>query len=213
MLIPTLVFDNFFKNPKFIVDYAKKLEYKPAEKGEWPGGRSEFLHVLDETLFKEVTSKIIKLIWPSTYQDVYFTAKSMFQTISSDYVNEGWIHRDPDILTAIIYLSKHEECGTSIFEQKSSNFIINIENKKEAYLTKNFKKEKKFLKENNNNFRETISVKSKYNRIMIFDSLHLHGAKNFCEKDIDEDRLTLVTFFTKIYGPGVSWHGPECIRT
>lgn len=213
MLIPTLVFDNFFKNPNLITEYAYGLEYKKASGGEWPGGRTKPLHEINEELFLEIGTKILKLLWPSSYENIQYQARCYFQKISKEYINEGWIHRDPTVLTAIIYLSKHEKCGTSIFEQKTVNLFKNSNIKKDVYVNKKFNKEEKYLKENNSNFEETISIKSRYNRIIIFDSQQIHAAQKFREKDVEEDRLTLVMFFSKIYGLGLSWHGPECIRT
>ena len=213
MLIPTLVFDDFFKNPDLITKYAHSLEYKKASGGEWPGERTKPLHEINEELFLEIGNKILKLLWPSSYENIEYQAKCHFQKITKQYVNKGWIHKDPEILTALVYLSKHENCGTSIFEQKTVNLFKNVEMKKELYINENFNEEEKYLEENNNNFNETISIKSRYNRIIIFDSQQIHAAQKFCEKDIEEDRLTLIMFFSKIYGSGLIWHGPECIRT
>lgn len=212
MLIPTLVYDNFFRNPDEVINYAEQLEYFSNEEGRWPGKRSLPLHEINKNLFNFVTSKIIKLLWPSNFEDIYFNAHSTFQKISKDYTNPGWIHQDVEILTAIIYLSKHRECGTSIFESKNFNTLKNTEKKKEIYIKKKFKNELKYLEENNNNFEETISIKSRKNRIIIFDSQQMHAAQKFIEKDLDEDRLTLITFFKEINGHNLKWHGPECNR-
>ena len=213
MLIPTLVHDNFFRNPEEVVNYAKQLDYLPDNEGRWPGERSFPLHEINENLFKFTTIKITKLLWPSSYQDIYFSAYSTFQRISKDYINPGWVHQDIEILTAIIYLSKHTQCGTSMFEPKNFSTVKNTEHKKEIYYKKNFKNENKYVLENNINFEETMSIKSKYNRIIIFDSRQFHAAQKFIEKDVDDDRLTLITFFTNIYGAGLKWHGPECNRS
>ena len=37
MLIPTLVFDDFFKNPYAVKKYASSLKYTPSTTGRWPG--------------------------------------------------------------------------------------------------------------------------------------------------------------------------------
>jgi|5B_taG_2_1085324.scaffolds.fasta_scaffold95660_2 hypothetical protein len=212
MLIPTLVHDNFFTNLEEVITYAKQLEYLPNKDGRWPGKRTLPLHEINNDLFISVTNKITKLLWPSVSENISYSAYSMFQSIPKEYVNAGWVHQDVETLTAIIYLSKHTECGTSIFECKNFNTVKNTEKKKDIYLNNDFKNENKYLKENNDNFTETISIKSRQNRIVIFDSKQMHAAHKFIEKDINEDRLTLITFFTDIYGPGVKWHGPECGR-
>lgn len=215
MLIPTLVYDNFFRDYEEVVNYSKQVEYFSDKEGAWPGKRSLPLHEINRNLFDFVTRKIVKLMWPSSYENIHYIARSQFQSIPRDFINEGWIHSDPSILTAIIYLSKHKECGTSIFESKNFNFnsIINEENKRKSYINKTFKNENKYLKENNNNFEETISVKSRPNRIVIFDSQQMHAAHKFTEKNIEEDRLTLITFFSYFHGTGMKWHGSECLRS
>ena len=214
MLIPTLIHDNFFRNYEEVINYSKQIKFFNDEKGAWPGKRSLPLHQVNKNLFDFVTVKIIKLIWPSSYEDIYFTACSQFQSISKNHVNPGWVHKDDGILTAIIYLSEHKECGTSIFESKNFNFsdTKNGNIKRQSYINQTFKNEYKYLKENNDNFEETISIQSKPNRIVIFDSHQMHAAHKFTEKNISEDRLTLITFFSSIHGTGVKWHGPECFR-
>ena len=60
--------------------------------------------------------------------------------------------------------------------------------------------ENKYLNENNEKFDKILTIDSKFNRLLLFDSNQYHAAEKFKEQDIDEDRLTLITFFTNISG-------------
>ena len=52
--------------------------------------------------------------------------------------------------------------------------------------------------------------KSKYNRILIFDSNQYHYVPNFISNDLSKDRLTLVCFFSNIYHEnGIRFPIPE----
>lgn len=213
MLIPTITYDNFFRNPNLVLDYAKTLEYKESPKGIYPGARTEPLHEINTNLFLEVTGKILKLLWPTSHLKINFNARSYFQKIPKNFKNEGWVHQDQGLISSIIYLSPHKNCGTSIFQPLNTNYWKNTQLKKDIYVNKTFDNEEKYVKENNSNFEETIHVKSRYNRVIIFDGQSYHAAQKFCEEGVEEDRLILVTFFMGIHGPGLSWHGPECNRT
>jgi len=120
MLIPTFVFDDFFKNPYDVKKYANSLNYKKAETGRWPGERTDSLHTIDHIFFEKTGEKILSLMFPNDWDNMKFSAEGYFQKISNNYKNKGWIHRDiPFSFTAIIYLSHHEFCGTSIFKPKT----------------------------------------------------------------------------------------------
>ena len=53
-------------------------------------------------------------------------------------------------------------------------------------------------KENNNQFEDSIIVDSRYNRMLCFDSHHLHKANGFIDNKRKDKRLTLITFFYDI---------------
>ena len=216
MLIPTLVFDDFFKNPYAVKKYASSLKYTPSTTGRWPGERSDPIHEFDHNLFERTGEKILSLMFPNNWDTMKFSAEGYFQKISSNYKNKGWIHRDiPFSFTAIIYLSHHEFCGTSIFKPKTIfPETKNLDEKVKAYSLGKTKSENKFLKENNDAYIETIHIKSMFNRIIIFDSYSSHAAQKFVEENTDEDRLTLIYFFADVLGQNkeIKYHGSECKR-
>jgi hypothetical protein len=210
MIIPTIILDNFFRYPEKIVDFAKSLNYAESNDGRWPGKRSGLIHEIDPIFFNEFCRKVMKTLWPVEGDNFFYQCNLMFQSIPNVYPNDGWIHQDSDQITAIVYLSKHKECGTSIFEPRfHKTTFANTTEKKQIYINKDFKNEKKLLKENNEQYEETISVKSRFNRIIIFDSNQIHSAQKFLEKDISDDRLTLIGFFNNIHGNGIKFHASE----
>ena len=214
MLFPTIIADNFFVDPDEIVNFAKTLKFQPSSDGTWPGTRSAHLHTIDKLLFCKVNSKILSIIFPSI-PNIQYQCASSFQIIKQNTKNnlkQGWVHfDDPYLFTAIIYLSKHEDVGTTIVEAKNFNSnIINLSSKIRANLGKDVKNLNEKLYENNNQFKDSIVVKSKYNRILIFDSNQYHYVPNFISNDLSEDRLTLVCFFQNIYHEnGIRFPIPE----
>lgn len=212
MIYPTIILDNFFQEPEKVIKFANSLKYIEDESGKYPGVRSELLHLNNRFFFEKVGKKILKIIYPSIKQITYNCILS-FQKISKEYINKGWIHTDEqEDFTAIIYLSKHKNCGTSIFDSKELNVNYNILSKKEMYMNKKFKDNLKHLDVNNNQFEETINIKSKFNRLIIFDGGQYHAAQKFIEDGVNEDRLTLIGFFSDIHFQGIKYPGVEHTR-
>jgi hypothetical protein len=197
MLFPSLCVDGFFQNPDDIVKYANTLTYQPAKSGKWPGVRSEALHRINPGLHRTIGRKMVTLLYPNNVEQILYNEGLLyFHKVPNDFVNEGWVHADDADLTIIIYLSRHKNCGTSIYELNRETIDYSIADKRlEIFKTKNFKKEKSFVKENNKSYEETISFKSRYNRAVMFDSYHHHGAPSYTETDVKEDRLTLIGFY------------------
>tara|TARA_Y100001951_G_scaffold85550_1_gene75545 strand:+ start:130 stop:732 length:603 start_codon:yes stop_codon:yes gene_type:complete len=182
MLHPSIIVDDFFLDPDAVVDLASKIKYSnETMKGNRhkPGQRSEMLHENYPIFFNYVNTKILKTIYPN--EDLEYTASTTFQKVSGKlYPDEGWIHKDPDELTAIIYLSKHKSCGTSLCKR------ISFEEKEVESLN------------TNKYFEKTLSVDSKYNRLFLFDSSHWHMSNSFVDKNVKTDRLTLISFLSSI---------------
>ena len=210
MIYPTIILDNFFNDPIKIVQFANSLEYYQDNEGKWPGKRTKELHEINKSFFENYGSKILSILYP-TVKEKNFNCSLSFQKISKEYINKGWIHKDDNYdFTTIVYLSQHKECGTSLFDSKNiSDEILNYENKKNMYLKKDFEKEMKYLDENNSQFIETIKINSKFNRLIMFDGAQYHAAQKFIENNIEEERLTLIGFFSNIYFPGIKFNGIE----
>ena len=204
MLWPTICVDNFFEEPEKVKQFSDTLIFNKDPLGKWPGERTMLLHEINKEFFEFVTKKIISILFPINYRDMTWQARQMFQKINGNiYKNKGWVHTDsPNELTAIVYLSKHLKCGTSLFKPKKFfNNAINNNFKEEFYKEENkITEENKYLNENNERFEKIHTMDSRFNRIVMFDANHFHAAEKFIEENISEDRLTLITFFTTISG-------------
>jgi hypothetical protein len=209
MIYPTICLDNFFNNPLKVVEFSKTLEFFKDDKGTWPGQRSKALHEIDLNFFNSFGSKVMSILYPNI-EKITYNCSLVFQKISNTYINEGWVHNDPNDLTCIVYLSSHKNCGTSIYDSKKvCSSFVNTEKKENMYIKNLLSEEKKYLTENNNQFEETIIIKSKFNRVLMFDAAQFHAAQKFLEDNISEDRLTLIGFFNNIYFPGIKYNGIE----
>ena len=203
MLYPSVVVDDFFSQPELVLDFASKCKFYQNADGRWPGKRTEVLHKNNFSFFDYINQKILSIIYPNN-KDLHYSAETYFQKISGKrYPNCGWIHKDDSELTGIVYLSKHKFCGTSLCKritfdsQKSNNNLVEL--KKKYYLKNSYDaKESEYLKINNQNYRRTLTVDSEYNRLFLFDSSNFHMAESFTDKNLNEDRLTLITFISNL---------------
>jgi len=203
-MTPTIIKDNFLRYPNKVLDLINKCEFKKDETGRWPGERSEALHNVDDNFFNWIHEKIFALIYPDYSNDIVFEAASYFQKVNGNlYDHEGWVHRDQSLMTIILYLSKHENCGTSLWEPKTfMKDAINLDIKANMYKGKiENEKALPYLKENNNQFDKTLTINSKFNRLLIFDSQTYHSADSFKDANCDEDRLTFISFVYDFYNP------------
>ena len=196
MSYPTLCIDNFLENPDEIVEYSNRLNFIKAEHGRWPGLRVDLsLDPVGPFLMQKIST----VIHPHRTEKFSIECQCFFQKINNCYGDTGWIHADyPDELTAIIYLSKNKNSGTSLYKPKSfQSWPIHDNEKRNFY--KSLKKPKnydKYLKENNDQFEETAYFESVYNRLLIFNSNTFHGVRNFNNKE--NDRLTFIAFIRSI---------------
>jgi hypothetical protein len=201
---PSICVDNFFEEPEKIKNFSKTLTFKEDPLGKWPGKRSDLLHMVNQEFVTFVTKKIMCILYPMNFDNMQWEVDQMFQKIDKDvYKNKGWVHKDsPNEFTAIIYLSNHLKCGTSLFKSKEfSTEVIHLNHKEQFYKTKlNVDKENIYLNENNDRFEKILTIDSKFNRLFLFDSNHFHAAEKFNDENINEDRLTLIAFFKNIKG-------------
>jgi|TARA_R110002020_G_C16104193_1_gene758945 hypothetical protein len=196
MSYPTLCIDNFLENPDEIVEYSNRLNFIKAEHGRWPGLRVDLsLDPVGPFLMQKIST----VIHPHRTEKFSIECQCFFQKINNCYGDMGWVHADyPEELTAIIYLSKNKNCGTSLYKPKSFQSSPMHDNEKRNFY-KSLKKPKnydKYLKENNDQFEETAYFESVYNRLLIFNSNTFHGVRNFNNKE--NDRLTFIAFIRSI---------------
>tara|TARA_Y100000385_G_C13077822_1_gene632334 strand:- start:199 stop:855 length:657 start_codon:yes stop_codon:yes gene_type:complete len=210
-MTPTIITDNFLKYPNKVLDFSKQCTFYKDPDGKWPGKRSEALHTINENLFSFLHKKVFSILYPHHYEEIMYSATSSFQKIGgNDYNHEGWVHNDGCELTVMIYLSNHNGCGTSFWEPKE--FVkepINYKEKYKLYRNEITASEAlPYLKENNNLFNKTLTVNSKFNRLLVFDSKTYHSAESFKDVNCDEDRLTFISFIHNFHHPKTNLKNP-----
>ena len=144
------------------------------------------------------------------YESYQIEAHGHFQLISAEdtITQKGWIHTDSvnAILTAIIYLNDYS-AGTKIYRPINPHgqclSVLSPHGRMEAYktgeITENYERD---LEENNSNFEELASFSGTYNSMIAFDASLPHSANFSNMKTYDDnDRLTMIIFFTRIFAP------------
>ena len=196
MLFPTIIVDNFFDEPDRVREYGLSLSYEKFG-NHYAGVRTK---QVESDLFGYSTIKMKAVLYPMNYITMEWEARQSFQKISGEkYKEEGWVHQDSsDQITAIIYLSKHKNCGTSICKPKDFDRVPKHTELSHKYFKDPSIDASKELKENNERFDQTVNVESIYNRLLMFDSCQFHMANAFGDNVLDEDRLILITFFHKL---------------
>ena len=183
--------DNFFDNPYQIIDISKKVELKKTR--YISGYRSENISDIDENLFNYINKKTINFIYPGA-RGIDFRASTYFQKSDADE-NDGWVHADPGMITAIIYLTPGGTSGTSIFDAKEEFNLPQQPTKHEYFENKEkyTEEEKKLIYNdkmiNNSHYIKTINYEGKFNRMIAFDSKSYHAAE-VCNKE----RLIIISF-------------------
>ena len=203
---PTLIVDNFFTDPYAIVKLSKTFKYVRSSGNEWPGMRTGPLHEVDKDFFGWSTRKIMALLYPSQIVHdlnvLRWQARQYFQKVPyKTYGEEGWVHGDTENeFTVIIYLSDHPHSGTCLYEGQQFNALPKYEEEKKRFYRdlKDQKRMKKYRDKNNFQFRKKVEFFSNFNRLVLFDGANWHASRN-ADKTKD-DRLTLITFFTRVEG-------------
>ena len=202
--LPTICQDNFFDEPDKIFNLAKQVSYTQTE--SISGFRStDTLQVIDKDLNKYINNKIVKLAYPSlnfkSLNNVSFTAQTHFQKSNAD-LHDGWVHKDEETLTAIIYLTPEKTSGTSLFSLKKEyikpDWQIGMEKYKyfkdrDKYSNKDKKRVLETKLKHNNHFTKNVSFEGKFNRMICFDSKQWHAAE-VCDKE----RLVIISFIDNL---------------
>lgn len=193
---PTTIVDGFFEDPDVVRDFALQQEFNRDEGYNWPGKRSKPLHEICPNFYQNLVNKVFTIFYDPELVSYQWEADAFFQIVNKEY-GSGWVHQDPNIFTAIIYLSKnYDNSGTTLYDAKNPiNAVIkNIDAKKESFKNLNSLKDiEVYKKENNDGFKPSVIIEGKYNRLAVFDSHLFHSANNFCD-----ERLTLIVFVKKV---------------
>ena len=171
-MYPTVVIDNFFDDPKSIVNFSKKLIwYKPTQEDNWPGLRTDFLHKTNYNLFDYIVKNILSVYYNFDLQEISWQdVRIQFHKIKNSHLKNfkkinTQIHKDEGVeIAGVIYLNENltcEETGTSIY---------------------------------NENLKRTVKVSNSFNTLLLYDAKKFHGVTSFSKKEI----LRLVIFIGKI---------------
>lgn len=200
---PTVVIDDFLKDPFYIRDYALSLEYFKGV--TYSGTRTENLFLTNEYLANQLCKKILVScgLIGNTYK-----ATAFFHLTGEEFGDQGWPHRDFDsfdpnddtVFASVIYLSPDArglKSGTSLFKYKTfENPYSYVKPMRESFASEkdNLIEKKACLK----NYDETIRVGGAFNRVIAYDARKPHCGNEYFGSNKEEKRLTMIAFFTDI---------------
>ena len=195
--------NSFFKDPYIIRNKAiSLLESDSFKDTNWPGKRAIPLDNIQSQLLSKVesiTNEKLKLL------------QSSFQVIDKSFM-EGIVHCDTHAkYTCVIFLNLEApyNTGIEIYDEKlgdlteKGDMLDEVEVFKRKFYQSNRTFIDKFifkrtLNKVNSIFKDPCVVSNKFNRSVVFDGPLVHRAQNFCGNDINNSRLTVVSFFGSI---------------
>jgi hypothetical protein len=207
---PTIVLDNFFDDPNYIVQYSNSLEYLKEPSGRWPGKRAG----IDDELKNAIIEKALSLYLSDSAIvrcniDATFQKIKRFSKNKEDSINRGFLHKDSSNgnstieLAGIIYLSENNSNinqGTSFFTLKpGEKYPPNDNLKSDLYLNGNYDKGEfdSFFHQIDKVFYKNLDISNKFNRLIMFDANQWHAANSFYSEN-NEERLTITFFLSNI---------------
>ena len=208
MYFPVTCVDNFYTDPEYVARIAREADYTEIHKN-WPGYRTKFLHITHPKLFDTTCKKIFSLFYSTEdLGQISWNVEMSFQKIvpiehQNNLYPDGWVHYDTEKFVAgVIYLYEDTELntGTSIYTPKNpiETEYGNIKTRDEFHTNTitDFNLYNKIVQENNEKFEETVTVKNKFNRLIMYDGSHYHAAKNI--NRLEQPRYTIVFFVNKL---------------
>ena len=200
----THVIDNFFINPRSVIELGESLEY--SNDATWPGLRTKNLLQIDNEQAVEFAKFFAKKIADEVFYglskfqiDIRFHKNEVYDV---DEANCGWIHNDEIDFAGLVYLNIEEpnmHTGTSIFDKTDiEDFKVqDFESRKELNLNKNVTDQYLIdLKENRKQFAETVNVGNKFNRLVAYDAEQWHRPNNYQTKTLP--RYSLLFFINNV---------------
>ncbi len=192
--------NNFFKDPYIIRNKAiSLLESDSFKNTNWPGKRA----IPSDNIQSQLLSKV-----ESITNEKLKLLQSSFQVIDKSFM-EGIVHCDTHAkYTCVIFLNLEApyNTGIEIYDEKlgdlteKGDMLDEVEVFKRKFYQSNRTFIDKFifkrtLNKVNSIFKDPCVVSNKFNRSVVFDGPLVHRAQNFCGNDINNSRLTIVSFF------------------
>jgi len=216
---PSLCFDQFYKDPDSVREYALSLDGYTNMYGAHPGLRCRMLYDYDKQFYRSTVDKFLSLYMLSGVScncSTYFQKIHRFSSDPNDPVNQGWIHHDGVVnIAGVIYLDPEpvSDNGTSFYNPKGNNFRFNnvLEGDPPEYerimgSSANTTGDTNYCKiddinwyrenivKNNEQFELKMEVKNCYNRCIAYSGQQLHGQSNYWMSNDDDFRLAQVYF-------------------
>jgi hypothetical protein len=201
---PTVIIDNFFKDPLQVRDFALTFNYQPSPIGIFSGVRTDSLHDTHVNFFRSVCEKILNSL---SLQYIDYKANLNFHLTGEEFGDNGWVHSDGNgisgqgaILAAIVYLNP--QCrditgGTSLFKLKNLNHTnTSVREMRKSFIDSVDNNELKEL--NNQNYNETVKVGGVFNRLVMYDAKQDHAGAGYFGDTLETSRLTMLVFFHEI---------------
>ncbi len=216
---PSLCFDQFYKDPDSVREYALSLDGYTNMYGAHPGLRCRMLYDYDKQFYRSTVDKFLSLYMLSGVScncSTYFQKIHRFSSDPNDPVNQGWVHHDGVVnIAGVIYLDPEpvSDNGTSFYNPKGNNFRFNnvLEGDPPEYerimgSSANTSGDTNYCKiddinwyrenivKNNEQFELKMEVKNCYNRCIAYSGQQLHGQSNYWMSNDDDFRLAQVYF-------------------
>jgi len=168
-MYPTIVKTSFFDNPKEIIDFSKQINwYKPGDRDNWPGLRSDNLFNINLKLHDYIVEKIVRLYFNGHKTSIGYTKIQFHKINYEDWLNHNRkntrVHKDFTELAGIIYLNQNTNnlnTGTSLYD---------------------------------NDGEPILQISNNFNTLACYDGNHYHGLTGLDKNE----RLTIVIFLDKI---------------
>lgn len=212
-MFPITCLDNFYKDPDKIREFALSCEYKKHEGSNYPGLRTDQIHLIENEFFNDFCMKLFALFYDYDYHLVDWEVETYFQKIepySNDrkrIVNSGWSHLDEGFVFAgVIYLNpdSNPDSGTSLYKLKDNEYYnlldYSLRDKLYAGEEVDIQEYERSLEIHNSYFEKTLEFKNVYNRMICYDGWHKEN--NFVASET-EPRLTQVFFVKEVIADGV----------
>ncbi len=198
-LFPTIVVDNFFDDPDYVLGLAKTVEYTDPSPTNHPGVVSKKkIQEIDNRLFNTIVQKIFGYFW-DLRNPLKYMVDIEFQKIDS--LGEGVIHVDSAgaLAAGIIYLDKNapRDTGTSFYRLLDDRYEI-----KQEFLDSIAKDHAgdtvdgidQIRRDHHSRFEETMRVQNQYNRLVFYSGDVWHTATSYQ----NQTRNTLRFFVSEV---------------
>lgn len=207
---PTVVIDDFFKEPLKVRDYALTMEFGPRK--NFSGTRTVDLFNVNPFFANNVCRKLLESSGIPVSQ---YKAEVHFHLTGKEFGAYGWPHMDYEkydgsMFASVIYLTPISDglnSGTSLFKiknfQDTSNSAFDMQSSFTSGIDDVEKKEKYM-----SNFEETIRIGGSFNRAVSYDARRPHCGNGYFGETKEEQRLTMLVFFKEIITSLPRGHSP-----